>query len=853
MDLLQPEHVASSPMKDLIHQFLRVEEDMSERWRFVPGFSSNTQKVWGAATEFAVLGDPDSPEQDDLRLLQGGREVPYLGTAGKEGAMSWRLVQTAEAFDLRQQPGYDREDRGVVLKQGQSLRFEKLLPDREITLQLYIVNANWKSYRPRIQVLLDDEPIEEFVVSRKRWFRIRVTPTLGLHEVEVRFSEGEGDPTEFVLIGNVRVDSSSEVILLSIDQASSGQLPSGESVLYYHRSDALEAGEDQAALERLTSLYFYSRENVLPLNEDENGHDPLRLRQKVVLDEYSLNALLAPTLSEYALPLNIPERARLEFGLGFLHLSRKETQVPPLRYQVKIAVSGQEAVLFEMEPDPDQFEKGFVMQQVDLKPYAGEEAVLSFVTQSLHPGGAEDSGIPIWINPVVYPVRERHSPNIVLVSLDTLRPDYLGCYGNPQSTSPSLDSLAEEGALFLKAYSTSSWTLPAHVSLLTGLDGLRHEVYYPQEQFDPATPTLAEVLQRRGYTTAAFTGGGYLSNVYGFSQGFDTYQEIRLHGDRAIRFDEAERLAELAKGWIETNRDKPFFLFLHTYQPHDPYANLSGLGRMFLAEGATWDQVQMESLFQGRGRFNTEFTPEEKANIIGLYEGEIRYTDEMFVQQVLDALKKSGLYENTLIIFLSDHGEEFYEHESWLHDHSLYEEGIRIPLIMKFPEGRFSGKRVSDLMRITDIMPTILDFAGIETEGLGLDGDSLFPILEGREKQPREVMSDLALRQFPDPPTVISLIRGNLKVIVHKQLGSPYSERVSSEFNDYYVELYDLEQDPGETRNLAQDGRYRNEVVQFVREIHTLFQEAKANRTQKNQVEMDRSLEERLRALGYIK
>jgi len=831
IDLMRPEHVSASPLKDLVHRFRLVEENLSERWRFVPGLSSNSQKVWGASTEFAVLGDPDSPEQDDVRLLRGGQAVPYLGSSPQD-VMFWRLVQTAEAFDLRQQPDFESNAQGIVLKKGRSLRFEKLLPDREVTLQLYIQNANWKSYRPRIQVLLDDEPIEEFVVSRKRWFRIRFTPNLGLHEIEVRFSGDKGgDPGEFVLIGSARVDSSSEVVLLSLDQAHSNQPPSGDTVFQYHRSDALEAGEDPAELERLTSLYFYSRGNLLELNE-EGGSDPYRLRQKVVLDEYSLNALLAPTYSEYALPLDIPARARLDFGLGFIHLSRKETEVPPLRYQVKIMVSGQETVLFEFETAPDSLEKGFIMQQVDLIPYAGKEAVLSFVTQSLNPEGAEDIGIPIWINPKIYPLPEQPPANIVLVSLDTLRPDYLGCYGYPKPTSPALDALAAEAAL---------------------LDGLRHEVYYPQEKFDPAIPTLAEILRRQGYTTAAFTGGGYLSKVYGFSQGFDTYQEIRLHGNRAIRFDEAERLAELACDWIETNRDKPFFLFLHTYQPHDPYANLSPLGKMFLAESAPWDQARMESLFQDQGRFNTAFTPEEIDNIVGLYEGEIRYTDEMFVLPVLEALKESGLYENTLVIFLSDHGEEFYDHESWLHDHSLYEEGIRIPLIIKFPQGRFSGQRVTDVMRITDIMPTALDFVGIEPERFDLDGESLFPLLEGRERQPRTVLTDLALRQFPDPPTVISLVRDNLKVIVHKKLGSPYVERIARKINDYHVELYDLEQDPGETKNLAQDSRYRTEVVRFIREIHALFQEARDSRTQKNEVEMDRSLEERLRALGYIK
>jgi len=852
IDLMRREHVVSSPLKDLIYKFRRIEEDISDRWRFIPGLSSSIQGVWGVSSQHAVLGDPESPERDDLRLLRGGQEIPYLGTDPRS-AMNWRLVRTAEAFDLRSQPGFDRDARGVALKKGKSIAFEKLLPDSEVTLQLYIVNANWKSYRPRIRVMLDEEPVEEFVVSRKRWFKIRFTPNLGLHEIKLHYSgEGGGDPDEQVLIGNVRLDSSSEVILLSVDQGPSSQPPAGNFLFHYHRGDALETGEDRSELDRLTYLYYYSSGSLLePAGDGELN--PYRIKAKVVLDEYSLNGLLAPVPSEYGLPVDIPERARLSFGLGFVPASRKEAAVPPLRYKIKIEVAGRETVLFDRETDPEALEKGFVMERIDLSAYGGQRVNLSFLTQRANPTGEADEGIPFWINPVVYPLPEQPPSNIVLVSLDTVRPDYLGCYGYSQPTSPALDALAPEAALFLNAYSTTSWTLPAHVSLLTALDGLRHEVYYPQEKFDPAAPTLAELLRARGYTTAAFTGGGYLSNVYGFSQGFDSYQEIRLHGNRAIRLDEAERLADLACDWMGENRDKPFFLFLHTYQPHDPYSNLSPLGKMFLNESAGWDQVRMESLFQDKGRFETSFSDEQKDNIKALYEGEIRYTDEVFVRPVLEVLKKHNLYDNTLIIFTSDHGEEFYDHESWLHDHSLYEEGIRIPLIIKFPGGRFSGQRVDAPARITDIMPTALEFAGLKPEGLDLDGKSLFALLEGREKQPRPVLADLALRQYQDPPTTISLIRDKLKVIVHKQVVSPYIDRVSRELSDYRVELYDLEQDPGETQNLANEARYRASVVQFIREIHGLFQKAKASRTQKNQVEMDRSLEERLKALGYIK
>jgi arylsulfatase A-like enzyme len=261
----------------------------------------------------------------------------------------------------------------------------------------------------------------------------------------------------------------------------------------------------------------------------------------------------------------------------------------------------------------------------------------------------------------------------------------------------------------------------------------------------------------------------------------------------------------------------------------------------------------MEELLQDTGRFQTAFSDAEKRNIKALYEGEVRYTDQMFVKSVLETLKQNGLYSNTLVIVTSDHGEEFFDHESWLHDHSLYNEGIRIPLIIKFPQARYSGKRLDALTRITDIVPTALEFAGIPRAGLEIDGISLIPIVQKNERSERSVFSHLALRSSQDPPSVVSLIRGDLKIIVHRVIESPYIESRSYKISDYQVELYDLAADPQETKNLAKESAYRATCMQMVREIHDLIQETEARRTQKETVVMDSTLEERLKALGYIK
>jgi arylsulfatase A-like enzyme len=389
--------------------------------------------------------------------------------------------------------------------------------------------------------------------------------------------------------------------------------------------------------------------------------------------------------------------------------------------------------------------------------------------------------------------------------------------------------------------------------MLTALDGLSHQVYFPLEKMGPEVETMANLLRQAGYFSAGFTAGGYLSSTYGFAKGFDSYQEIRLRGDRAIRYDESERLAEMAREWISRHNNKKFFLFLHTYQPHDPYTNLSPLGKMFLAKGAEWDRIRMDDAFEGKGRFGKAFTPEERENIKALYAGEIRYTDETLVKPVLETLKELDLYDRTLVIITSDHGEEFYEHEAWLHDHSLYEEGIKIPLMIKFPLSEDKGLRLADPVRITDILPTVLDYLDFPSSKESFDGSSLIPIIKGRESDPRFVISDLALRQFEEAPTVVAAVEGSKKLIINHKIVSPYVKKTSLEYSSTQVELYDLEVDPGETRNLVQDSQYRRILNEMLRKVTTLYVEAEKRRREKAAADIDSSLEERLRALGYIK
>lgn len=851
IDHLDSPHIIASPYQDLIQKFQSVEEILTGKWIYIPEFSNQNRSIWGATTGFNILGDPGSYNTDEVRLMKNGHEVSYL-TQVDRNEDTWRWIESDEILDLRSDPGFDRKHQGVVLNAGSSFQFEKILPDGEVLLELYIVNKNWEHYQPKLTVSINGVDIEDIFISRKKWFRIRYNSRLGFHRIEIKFPDQAPNSTgQFAVIGQIRLEGPADIVLLSTAPSANRQAPEGKIQFHYHRNDMLSPEHDPTGIDE--NLYLYNFRKKFPIHDFSITANPLQIKKKLEVGEYTLNALIAPARSEYSIPVRISPDAVLEFGYGYFNDSRTSSAEKFLKLQILLEIAGKEELLFAEEFTLEMLEE-IKRERIDLSSFGHKKANLTFVSERIPSNqGHEMIGMPFWVNPLIYSARETGKLNVVLISLDTLRSDFLGCYGHKDNISPAIDATAQDSAIFLNTYSTTSWTLPAHVSLLTSLDCLQHQIYYPLEKFKSDIPTLADILRMNGFTTTAFTGGAYLSSSYGFAKGFDSYQEIKLRGNKALRFDEAERLADLSCAWIKQNHDKEFFLFLHTYQPHDPYANLSPAGKMFLDKNAKWDQIRMETLFEEGERYETSFSDEEKGNIIGLYQGEIKYTDEVLIQPVIQTLKNLNIYDNTMVIITSDHGEEFYDHEAWLHDHSLYEEGIKIPLIIKFPDSQFKGKRLKNIVRITDIMPTILDQLKIKTIHYTFDGRSLLSILTGKETSHRTFLSDLALRQFQTPPSIITTNFDNLKLIINKKVVSPYINKKSQDFNDLKIELYDVENDPDETINLAKQTKYRSLCLRLTRETLKKYENFSLDRSEKDKVVLDSSLEERLRALGYIK
>jgi arylsulfatase A-like enzyme len=318
-------------------------------------------------------------------------------------------------------------------------------------------------------------------------------------------------------------------------------------------------------------------------------------------------------------------------------------------------------------------------------------------------------------------------PNVVLISVDTLRPDHLGCYGYARATSPTIDRLAAEGTLFEVAISSSSWTLPAHAALFTGLPDSVHGADRGSRKLEPERRTLAEAIRAAGYRTLGIWTGPLLAPKFGFAQGFDRYvshedgTDADLFDSEKYR-DEWEAVSEKAqrvvtgpdiedriRDLIVAPMEQPFFLFVHLWDVHYDYIPPAPFDTLF--DSAYAGGVDGRNLTELLRWGPEDIDPRDLDHLKALYDGEIASTDRQ-VQFIVDRLHDLGFADETLIILTADHGEEFFEHGLFGHKRALYDESIRIPLVFWYPGHVPAGQRIEKPVRIIDIAPTILEFVG---------------------------------------------------------------------------------------------------------------------------------------------
>ena len=379
--------------------------------------------------------------------------------------------------------------------------------------------------------------------------------------------------------------------------------------------------------------------------------------------------------------------------------------------------------------------------------------------------------------------REERPRLVVLVSIDTLRADHLGLYGYGRPTSPVLDALALESTVFDEAMSSSPWTLPAHASLLTGFYPSRHGLTSHERYLSSSIATLAQLFSRAGYRTAAVVNSHNLGPDFGLDRGFQQYRYVE---ERAERREPSTEITDQAMEWVSHSGGSPLFLFLHYYDVHSDYASLSEYESEFLrpyegiADGST---AQLAAHREGRESLSDADAP----NLIDRYDAGIRQMDAE-IGRVLDFLRERGLWEDTLFVLTSDHGEEFFEHGGVLHGQTQYQEVIRVPLVVNGP-GVPAGRRVPTPVSLVDIAPTLLERAGIEVPE-GLDGLDVAPLWSEGDRE----LEDRYLFSEADHNNVEHDITRSVRYKSFKL----HFDRLSREYR-----LYDLSRDPAEQAHIS--------------------------------------------------
>lgn len=490
--------------------------------------------------------------------------------------------------------------------------------------------------------------------------------------------------------------------------------------------------------------------------------------------------------------------------------------------------------------------------ELDLTPFAGEEVEL-VLSAAGRAGTFALFGQP----EVTGGARGALPLDVVLISLDTVRADRTSLHGGRAGTTPTLERLAESSAVFDAAIATAPWTLPSHLSMLSGFYPDRHGVTKALGRLGDDVPWLVEELRAAGYRTLAYAASGYVHPQFGFARGFERYgtrdpvnpplawarlrpdQDDRSMLERAERADlERAELLSVLRG----ERDRPLFLFLHTYQAHDYHAPPEVL-RSF---GAAPDEL--ETLLDGVYRKGSPFldgsekTPEREATLKRhaelLYDAALSVADA-FVADVVLALEESGRLDRTILIVVSDHGEELFDRGGFGHGNSVHEELIRVPLLIRVPGA--SARRIQDVVSHVDLAPTLRHRLGLTTsdgDPVRTDGRDLSPLLVGESLEGRPAMARGGGRS--GEAAILRALRGrDLKLIETRQDGVRGR-----------TELYDLVSDPREERDVA--ASRTEELDRLVDRLERHVMALRALSSTSGETDPSAELRAALEELGYL-
>lgn len=474
-------------------------------------------------------------------------------------------------------------------------------------------------------------------------------------------------------------------------------------------------------------------------------------------------------------------------------------------------------------------------------------------------------------NPIFFkhiPKQEREY--IFLISIDTLSANHMSLFGYNKETTPNISAFAHDAVVFDHAFSNSTWTVSSHMSLFTSLLEYNHKVnvkkYYTQKGNDPfvlqkklvfplssSLPSLIEYL-RNNYPTFSVNGGGNVSREFGFNRGFDLYSS---NGKDMNTPDASSELFNNIKTRIEEYPFPQAFYFLHTYHTHSPYFPPIE----YLSKIAPNQKLLKFDYYEDLGGMRGIYKPYPSdfiKEVINLYDAEISAFDSAF-GDFIKYLKANDLYNKSTIIFLSDHGEEFLQHGSWVHASDLYNEQLRVPLIIKFPNQEYKDKIIRTPVSLIDVLPTLFAYKKLPLS-IPVDGKSLLNLIQEKNNDQNSnnfVISSLFRSKTEIfSPGKISIISNNLKLI--------FSESFSQSSLVFFkntpppiepFELYDISIDPYETKNILTSNKNNPSVRKMIKMIADIIRKTEKsfnNQNAGNSNPLSDELANQLKTLGYF-
>ncbi len=510
-------------------------------------------------------------------------------------------------------------------------------------------------------------------------------------------------------------------------------------------------------------------------------------------------AFLAPTPTTLRFQVRVPENGRLSFSYALL-----KNSVPGDESRFKVTVEtgdGKRDVVFDKTLVLDSRGKKWRWfdERVSLGAFAGQDVTLVLSTSAR----SSKKGFALWGNPVIdAPSRKARPLNVVVIAVDTLRADRLSCYGYGRPTSPRLDELAGEGLRFANATSPSNWTSATFASLFTGIMPSRHRVIQHSRLLPQDLPIMPEYFNDAGWTTQGIAYKGYLYNM-GFERGFDGW--FNIPRDNSL----AEQNMEKAMAFLDRHGDRPFFLFLHFDDPHQPFNMPMSYVNRFLPAGALDEYgAKLPMVVSGNGASNCSGCKKDgklrddfKETARGLYDAEVSYVDAE-IGKLLDALRKRDLFDDSLIVFVADHGEQLWDRTN-IFGHGgpyLTNNLVRVPFIVKPHQssGIGTGRVIESPVSTIALLPTLLELSGIEYDAKQFEAPSLASTLRGGTQPAAAAVTENVIQR------AVGVRDGKWKYIVRAR-PCPDPEQ-----------LYDVEADPVEKKNLAGS---RLEIVEPLRRI----------------------------------